>query len=353
MSRPAYGLMVYPNVPGGIRSVVESFRSQGLLNRHQIALANSYASENVGRKFFAFVAVMLKTWRLLQRPNLAFVYVHAAMRGSFLRKAIVCRLARRRNRKTVLHLHGSEFVPFYQNLPGILRNAVRKELETATAVVCLSKSWADFVRGIAPTSRAIVIPNFVALDDETSSPSFDARCKQIVCLGRVGNRKGSFDLIKAMPAVLERFPDARLVLGGDGALHQARDLARKLGVANAVEVCGWLPAKRGRELLRRSSVYCLPSRNEGLPVSIIEAMANGCTVISTDVGGIPDLITDGVTGLVVEAGRPEQIASAIVRLLGNEPLRDRLAREAHSLFVRGFSDRAVVPMLDKLFQSLR
>ena len=116
-----------------------------------------------------------------------------------------------------------------------------------------------------------------------------------------------------------------LIITGDGEIKRADNLVKELGITDSVRVLGWVSIERLNELYRDSSIYVLPSRNEGLPMGILEAMNNSLAVISSPVGGIPELISDGENGLLVEPGNLNQIRDNLDFLIREEETRFNIA----------------------------
>jgi glycosyltransferase involved in cell wall biosynthesis len=245
-----------------------------------------------------------------ERPDL--VYLHMASDGSFWRKAIASVMARCARVPYVVHVHGGGFAEFYRRLPAPGRMIARWVLGGARAVITLTPSWAREI-GVIAGRDTVTIPNPVSVPAEVADPS--ARPARVVTLARLGASKGTFTLIRAFGALAAAHPDSRLVLAGDGPQEEARRVAREEGVEDRVEMPGWIgPAERDA-LLARATVFVLPSRIEGLPVSMLEAMAHGLPVVVTPVGGIPDAIEDGVTGRLVPPDDVDALAVAIGALL--------------------------------------
>jgi len=151
----------------------------------------------------------------------------------------------------------------------------------------------------------------------------------VLAVGRLSAEKGFDVLIEAIGRLNRQGSPLRLLLVGDGPLRSAlSDAAAKAGVAELVEFAGELDPAEVRARLHRADLFCLPSFSEGLPVSIMEAMAVGVPVVTTWVAGIPELAESGVTALTVPPARPDALAEALLRLAGDETLRLRLAEAA-------------------------
>ena len=151
----------------------------------------------------------------------------------------------------------------------------------------------------------------------------------IMALGRLSPEKGFNVLIEAVALSLDAGVPVRLRIVGDGPYRSELEAAaRDRGIAEAVSFAGELPPDAVREELKSADLFCMASFSEGLPVSLIEAMAVGVPCITTWIAGIPELAEDEVTALTVPPARADSLAEAIARLVRDPELRLRLARAA-------------------------
>ncbi|WP_235852791.1 glycosyltransferase family 4 protein [Mycobacterium interjectum] len=122
----------------------------------------------------------------------------------------------------------------------------------------------------------------------------------------------------------------RVTLAGDGEVEGVRAAVAAAGLGDTIQVVGWLDAAARDELLCAAHVFLLPSRDEGLPMALLEAMAYGLAPVTTTVGSIGEVVSDGVTGVVVQPGSPDQIAGALTALVTDDRLRERLGTAARA-----------------------
>lgn len=149
----------------------------------------------------------------------------------------------------------------------------------------------------------------------------NVRRKRVVFVGRIHIDKGIFDLLTAWRAVASKVPDARLsVIGQDYTHGLLSKRVHSLGLAESVEILGPLTNCQVAEILRESLVFCLPSYAEGTPVSAMEALAVGLPVVATRVGGIPEIVEHGRTGLLLDAGDTTALADGLLLLLRDREL---------------------------------
>jgi len=169
-------------------------------------------------------------------------------------------------------------------------------------------------------------------------------------LGRLAAGKGLETLIQAMPAILQTRPQVRLLLVGEGPMRDVLiGLAHDIGVSSAVLFTGFRTDVP--RLLAALDLFVLPSLTEGLPLSLLEAMAAGKPVVASPVGGVVELIEDEVTGLLVPPSDPAGLALAILRLLQDKDVAERVSRQARFHVADCFTLQRMVQAYDALYQS--
>lgn len=259
--------------------------------------------------------------RALESLDPTIVHIHIASRGSTLRKVILAEMVARAGRPLVMHAHGSEFDKFHRKLPAAVRRNVNRTLQRANVFITLSSQWRDFYVEECEISPAqiVVLPNPVSVPAQVPDRGAHERV-QFLHLGRLGERKGGYDLVEAFAGLPEDLRKrARLVLAGDGDVDGMRRRAEPLG--SGVEVLSWVNAQERDRLLAQSDVFALPSRAEGVPMALLEAMAHALPSITSPVGGIPDVFRDDVDGTLVEPGDIERIRAAMARYITDDAAR--------------------------------
>ncbi len=206
----------------------------------------------------------------------------------------------------------------------------------ATAVFCIS----DFTRsqlclttdpGWWPRYHVVRCGIDVGAFVYRDPPALGAR-PRVIAIGRLSPEKGFAVLIEAVAKLRRRGNDLDLQIIGEGPERGALEAQiAALGIGNSVGLVGELTPGDVRRELAASDVFAMPSFNEGLPISIMEAMAVGVPVVTTWIAGIPELAREGNTALTVPPADAEPLAQAIQRLLQDEPLRLKLARAARTL----------------------
>ena len=175
----------------------------------------------------------------------------------------------------------------------------------------------------------------------------------IVCVGRLSPEKGQTGLLRAFARLRPGHSDLRLRLVGDGPDRQALErLSEELGVSDAVAFAGRLPEPETLMEISRADLLVLPSFMEGLPIVLMEAMALGIPVIASRVAGIPELVSDGKTGLLFAPSDWDELVLCIARLLSDKDLRATLAQNGKFKITSEFDTRKSASELGDLFKAV-
>ena len=331
-----------PATRGGIASVVRAWRDAGLFERWPITYVATHRDGSALSKLGAFFRALATVAQLMLRHRHAVLYVHGASRASFWRKACFMAMALVARWPFVFHLHGGGFARFYEKECGpIRRAAVRFFLDRAAAIVAVSERWQAWLALATRNANVVCIPNAIALRPLTTTPREE---DLVLFLGRCDEGKGVFELLE----VMANLPHVRLVCAGDGDLARVAARARALGIDARVRLAGWLGSDACADLLRTCTVFALPSHAEGVPMSMLEAMAAGAPVVASAVGGIPDIVRHGENGLLVTPGDTASLAHAIERVIRDRAFAERLGAGARDTVARTYTVERAVARVDAL-----
>jgi glycosyltransferase involved in cell wall biosynthesis len=230
------------------------------------------------------------------------------------------------------------------------RNSLlRRALEQATWVIGVSRAMLDAARRLVPgiEPHSSLIYNGVDVPSATpAAPAVDAQ--RVLCLGRLVSDKGFDVAIAALPAILQRCPQARLIIAGDGPERgPLEQQARDVGVDSAVEFVGWIAPDAVVRVMATVNVVVVPSRSEGLPAVALQAAAMCRPVVASRHGGLLDIIDDGRTGVLVGDDAAE-LADAVAALLEQPAVAVRMGANAGERARDVFGQQRCVDAYDAL-----
>lgn len=336
---------------GGIASVCAEYERSGLMDRLGVRYLDSFISAGKLSKLRVALYGLMQFGGLLLSRRVALLHVHMASGASTWRKLLFCSMALAFGVPYVVHLHSGKFPEFFLRRCGpVSRWLIRSGLQRSAWVFVLSNERLQWLasQGLR-TERASVLPNLVEMQEASA---YSEQSVGLLFLGRLEEAKGLSTLLDAFSIVRARHPQVRLLLGGEGDRTQYDAQVGQLGLSDAVQFLGWVGSEKKRGLMEQSAAFVLPSRYEGLPMGVLEAMSHGVPCIATPVGGVPDIIQDGVNGILVAVGDSASLASAMLRLLESPALRARLSEAGRATVSRRYCRPAVEAQLSRVYNDL-
>lgn len=279
----------------------------------------------------------------------SIAHIHTSTYGSFLRKSILLSVCKLLGFKTILQLHGADFDTFLDEIGSLRAGRIFKK---ADVVLALSESWLKAIHEHLPELQNLEVlynpcPPLSARNPRESAPSETVR---ILFTGRLGKRKGSYDLVSACHRI--RALNFTLDLYGDGDITQTRQLIESYGLESRIRVFPWMDYQQIQALYSRYHIFALPSYCEGMPMSLLEAMANGLPAVTTDIKGIRECIQDGSSGFLITPGDIDTLSERLEALILDQELRERMGNSARETATATFSPDLIAERLLSVYQRL-
>lgn len=328
------------------RSVLAGIRAGPVGFSRTLALALGTAGTDVGRiaKRLAHFAEAILVWDECRRRNVGQIHAHFGQTPSTIAwfAAELGRAVGAGPTRWTFSVHcASEVYDREWTRPN-------EKLESADVAVCVcDHTRAQMLWFSKPALWHKVVVARCGIDLEhypLRNPRPVGTPAKLLTVGRLSPAKAHLILLDAVARARAAGCDVSLLIVGGGELHDAIACrAEKLGISDHVDFVGEVPPDRVRGYLEQADLFCLPSLDEGLPVSMMEAMATGVPVVTTYVAGIPELAVDDVTAAVVPAANSQALASAIERLISDAALRERLIEAARRQVEQLHDERTTMP----------
>ncbi len=340
-----------PAGKGGMAAVMRDLLDSSLAERYELETIVTWGGFwPVSRLWiFARGLASLAIWCL--RPGKRLVHIHSAVRGSLYRKSICVFVVRLLRRPVVVQVHGGpgDAEAFAARLGPLRRLFIRRGLGAANRVLAVSGESARTMERCFGVEGVGVIPN-AAPTVPASLAEAVAGGSHVLFMGGFENPvKGGEALVAALELCAGELEEVVFELGGPGEPSEA--LLALVASSPNVRWLGWLDRAAKGEAFERCSLFVLPSLSEGLPVALLEAMAWGRAVVATRVGGVPDVVADGVEAVIVPPGDPMALADSIRRLMRDPDERRRLGHAARQRAL-SLNEDEVCGRLDSLYREL-
>jgi glycosyltransferase involved in cell wall biosynthesis len=226
-------------------------------------------------------------------------------------------------------------------------------LDKANAVIVLSQSWLRIMRKYSSNPRMYVLHNTASQKDLISvKPAVQEDRILVLFVGRLTKAKGAYDLLEVIPTIIERHPNARFRMAGDGDFEQVEELIETKNLRDHVEILGWVSGQDKSAEFMRADIYVLPSYTEGMPGSLLEAMACGLPIVATTVGGIPETVVEEKNGYLIEAGDFAALTDRLMKLCADKELRQRLGEESLRIYNQRFGTEGILQQLLGIYQDV-
>ena len=318
---------------------------------------------NIGKLDFRNITLALfhvfKLFSVLLLDPCPLVYLPISQSPvGFLRDAFFVIGAKITNAKVAVHLRGSNFRNMYEHANGFIKMIVRFVFNLVDAVIVLCPSVAPIFSGLVGPEKIKIVPNGLGVSQDSSN-----RCKPapgtILYLSGLMRPKGFFDVIQSVPLVRDRI-GAAVTFTFAGEWRSRTDQRQTMmfiedhSIASAIHFSGVIESQeRKREVFANADIFVFPpSEPEGQPWVLIEAMAAGLPIITTDQGCIREMVIDGENGFIVEKQHPEQIAEKIIILLTNRTLRRTMGRRSRERFLKYYTEDKCIGSLTRVFEEL-
>ena len=291
------------------------------------------------------------------RPHIS--HITTAHGLSFLKHSICVVIARIMGSRVLLHPHCS-FQKLYIECPRWWRWLFRCVARLTEGILALSTEWNQVSSFMDVTvyqlPNAVDLGLYRAAGQENLARRSGNGALRVLYVGYLSKAKGSLDLVEAAHKVLSEGGNVHFDLVGDSLTRGDREqLSERIHHAHLGQRVRMHAPVFGPEkvvFFRKADVFIYPSYHEGMPMAVLEAMACALPIVATRVGGLPDLVTDEVNGLLVEPGRPDQLALAVQRLFKDEALRHRMMQKSYQFAVERYDVEQRVTQLVGIYKAV-
>ena len=329
---------------GGITSVVKAHEMGTQWNKYHCRWIETHTDRNIGTKFWRFFVSLIQFTFLI--PFYDLVHIHLSEPPSAIRKSFYFRIAKWWHKKIIVHFHSfnpnttinSKHKPLY-----------KKMFSEADFVITLSNQWKIWVEEALGIKNVIVLYNPCQLIPKNSLVK---KSNVILFAGTLNQRKGFIDLIYAFASIASKNTDWTLVFAGNGEVEKGLALAKDLKIEKQVIFKGWVSGKDKDELFHSAKIFCLPSYEEGFPMAVLDAWAYSLPVITTPVGGLPDILNDGKNALVFQPGDTEHLVNHLERLISDDELRSVISQESLKLAQNVFNIENINQQLADIYKEV-
>ena len=329
---------------GGITSVVKAHQQGKQWTEYNC----KWIETHIDTGMFMALWYLFKSYLqfLFNLPFAKIIHIHLSEPGSAMRKLLYFFPAHLFGKKTIVHFHA--FSPD-TTINGKKQWVYRYIFSRANKVIVLSNTWKKAVYSKFNIKNIEVIynPCITVINDKQYQ-----RQKQILYAGTINARKGYADMIRAFAKIADMYKDWNIVFAGNGEVEQGKALAKELGIENQCKFLGWVNGEQKDKAFKEASIFCLPSYAEGFPMAVLDAWTYGLPVITTPVGGIPDVAQNGENMLVFTPGDIDKLADCMHKLIDDKELYNRTSKASTHFANETFSLKEINSQIGNIYKEL-
>ncbi len=302
----------------------------------------------------------LRFTRAILRFQPQIAHIGTAFGLSFLKHSYCVFITRMLRIRVLLHPHCSlSFL--YPDRSRLWQWFFRRVIHSTDGVVALSREWLQ-LSSIIPKVKVYILPN--AIDVKFYEQALEKHLKEtkngnplkILYLGYLGIEKGSFDILDSAATINSLGLEMDFDLVGSestpGELAKLQEKRRSAKLEKSVKLNPPAFGKEKLEFFQNADIFIYPSYHEGMPMAVLEAMASGLPIIATNVGGLPDLVQDGINGLLVDPGQPDQLADALCNLANNLELLQSMQKMSYQFVSQNFDIDNHINQLVRIYEDV-
>ncbi len=336
------------SVKGGMTSVVNNFLSN-CFSEFEIDYFPTHHNRGALNDIILFA--LKAPLMILKMVKAEIIHLHMSERGSCIRKYICFKIARIMKKKIIVHMHGAEFKEYYEACNKGMQTRILNMLVNADYVIVLGENWEKYVKGLSPKINTVILKNTVAKSN--SIVLRNEKIFNILFMAIIDKRKGIHDLVEAAYLIVKNLPDKRLkfIIAGTGNDEiEIKKRVKELNLNSYFEFTGWITSVEKDKVLKQSHLLVLPSYNEGLPVSIVEAMSYAIPIVSTNVGSIDEAVFNGENGYLLKPGDVNNLYNSIREMIENEELWNSFSQKSLDIFNQYFDNNQYFNKVEQLYK---
>ena len=329
---------------GGITAVVNAYRTTPLWKDFNCVAIETHIDKSHFVKLAYFLKSLIKF--IVSLPKARLVHVHLSAPMSAYRKYPFLVLTKTFKIPLIIHFHAFSAESTVDKRHYKLYSTIFRMADT---VIVLSESWKQgLIKDLNIESSKIEVlynpcPKITVHNDVIKTNT-------ILYAGTIENRKGYKDLINAFAIVAKVHPDWRLIFAGNGEISEGLQLAKELQMEEKVVFKGWVLGMEKAQLFSEAKVFCLPSYAEGFPMAVLDAWAYGLPVVTTPVGGIPDVAIDGTNMLLFHPGDIELLSEKLIQIISDKDLNKNISAASTAFSTTQFSLETITHQLKEIYQ---
>lgn len=326
---------------GGITSVLKKYENMEIWDKYNCAWLETQINRGILSKLYYIIKAYITMLFIVPQYNI--IHFHTVPGRSIIIQmpiflySLICR------KKTIIHIHvGNQLLEYKKDK--IFKFTLRK----ADKVIVLASSLQRLMKEHYNIETEVL---YNPIEEQSARDNSKIE-KYIFFAAYMTPNKGYHTLLNAFKEVSTKHPDWKLLLAGSGEIENAKKIRKELEIENKVEIYQWLNCEQMKEKYQKASIYCIASKQEGFPMSFLEAASYGIPIVTTPVGGIVDVIVNEENCMIFKFDNVKELANQINKLIEDKELYFKISNNLRKLVEERFSTSTINRNIELLYNSL-
>ena len=331
---------------GGIAQVLNVY-SKYFQTFHFISTLNGNSKIS---KIWQVICAYFKFLYYMLFKHIEIIHIHGTANNSIKRKSLFINTAKVFRKKVIYHVHSATL----PECDKTQHDFINKTFKKCDLIIALTPYWENYIRNTYDCKKVVSLENIIDYPPNVKEDSEkDATVFTFLYLGLISQHKGIYDLIDVVVNNYHLLKGkARFLIAGNGETDKLTTLIKSNNIGDVMSYIGWVSGREKAELLSQCDVYLQPTYAEGQPISILEALSYGKPILTTPVGGIPDIVKNRYNGILFTPGNKRELAEAINNFLDMSPDKVQLMGQNSLSMVEAHMPSAVVEKLENIYTNL-
>ena len=330
---------------GGVAAVIRTIKKMPVWQEYHCRWLGTQIQRNYAVKLWYAIKAYLTALCIVWRYDIVHFHTVPDRIGLVIQMPILL-LALAGQKKVIVHLHtGNQLSRNTDN------QLFRWWLRRADLIIFLAEQWQKLFKDLYADVKT---PTTVLYNpcEEMPVVSQSEKEKLIIMAAYFTDNKAPDLLLRAWRHIKDRHPDWRIAMLGNGEVERYRRMATDMGLEDSVTFTGYVTGAEKESYFRCASILCMCSYEEGFPMAVLEAWMYGICVVTTPVGGLPDVLENGKNAFVFDFGNWQQLSDHLERLIGDAPLRKQMVGYARLFVTKNFSPQQFNTQLTDIYEQI-
>lgn len=331
------------NSGGGITSVLKLIRKMPVWDLYSCYWLETQTQGNIVKKIgYALKAYLIAT---LKMKSYDIVHFHMVPGINLVIQLPVFFIAKLYRKNVIAEVHvGNQLIPYSKSY------LLRWWFKNVDLILFLANKWVNLFHEIYADIKTPVNVLYNACEFIEPIPIYEKK-KEIIFVGTIDDNKAPDLLIKAWAKLSTKFPEWKIKILGRGNIQKFQTLSNQLGISDSIEFMGQVTGELKETIFHNASIYCMCSYMEGFPMVVLEAWAHSISVVTTPVGGLPDVIVDGRNCMVFPFGDSDKLAEQLDILIRDNQLRSSISEYGYKSALDLFSVQKINNDIDNIYKT--